>query len=166
VFHARALYHTKTLITNKCTKRVLSSIVTHSYMFRPCWSSSGRTFCYRYTKVALYTSSWVRMCCWLCTALFLEAWTLCGPGLQCLGVFIMHLSWNTLGPLLPLCEVEIFLWGCLCTSREALEQISYTWKLLCLGYRGFYFSRQWPTSGETYPAVPACRPGPQRVHAS
>jgi hypothetical protein len=27
----------KTLITNKRTKRVLSSIVTHSYMFRPCW---------------------------------------------------------------------------------------------------------------------------------
>jgi hypothetical protein len=31
------LYCTKTLITNKCTKRVLSSIVTHFYMFRPCW---------------------------------------------------------------------------------------------------------------------------------
>jgi hypothetical protein len=30
-------FSTKTLITNKCTKRVLSSIVTHSYMFRPCW---------------------------------------------------------------------------------------------------------------------------------
>jgi hypothetical protein len=28
---------TKTLITNKCRKRGLSSIVTHSYMFRPCW---------------------------------------------------------------------------------------------------------------------------------
>jgi hypothetical protein len=27
----------KTLITNKCTKRVLLLIVTHSYMFRPCW---------------------------------------------------------------------------------------------------------------------------------
>jgi hypothetical protein len=27
----------KTLITNKCTKRVISLIVTHSYMFRPCW---------------------------------------------------------------------------------------------------------------------------------
>jgi hypothetical protein len=36
VFHVRALYHTKTLITNKCTKRVLLSIVTHSYMFRTC----------------------------------------------------------------------------------------------------------------------------------
>jgi hypothetical protein len=35
----------------------------------------GELFCYRYTKVALY--SWVRMCFWLCTALFLEAWTLC-----------------------------------------------------------------------------------------
>jgi hypothetical protein len=37
VFHVRALYYTKTLIISKCTKRVLSSIVTHSYMFRPCW---------------------------------------------------------------------------------------------------------------------------------
>jgi hypothetical protein len=37
VFHVHALYYTKTLSTNKCTKRVLSSIVTHSYMFRPCW---------------------------------------------------------------------------------------------------------------------------------
>jgi hypothetical protein len=37
VFHVLAIYYTKTLITNKCTKRVLSSIVTHSYMFRPCW---------------------------------------------------------------------------------------------------------------------------------
>jgi hypothetical protein len=27
----------KTLMTNRCTKRVLSSIVTHSYKFRPCW---------------------------------------------------------------------------------------------------------------------------------
>jgi hypothetical protein len=27
----------KTLVTNKCTKRVLSSIVTRSHMFRPCW---------------------------------------------------------------------------------------------------------------------------------
>jgi hypothetical protein len=36
VFHVRAPYYTKTLITNKCTKRVLSSIVTHSYIFRPC----------------------------------------------------------------------------------------------------------------------------------
>jgi hypothetical protein len=31
------LHVSKTLITNKCTKRVLSSIVTHSYMFRPGW---------------------------------------------------------------------------------------------------------------------------------
>jgi uncharacterized protein (UPF0276 family) len=29
--------YTKTLITNTCTKRVLSSVVTHSYMFRRCW---------------------------------------------------------------------------------------------------------------------------------
>jgi hypothetical protein len=48
-------------------QRVLSSIVTHSYMFRPCWVIFRKNFCYRYTKVALY--SWVRMFCVL--------WTLC-----------------------------------------------------------------------------------------
>jgi hypothetical protein len=37
VSHVRALCYTKTLITNKCTKGVLSSVLTHSYMFRPCW---------------------------------------------------------------------------------------------------------------------------------
>jgi hypothetical protein len=37
VFHVHALYYTKTLITNKCTKRVLSSIVTHFCVFQPCW---------------------------------------------------------------------------------------------------------------------------------
>jgi hypothetical protein len=78
VLHVRTLDHTKTLITNKCTKTVLSSIVTHSYMFRPCWVIFRENVCYRYTKAALY--SWVRMCCWLCTALFLEACTLRGPG--------------------------------------------------------------------------------------
>jgi hypothetical protein len=31
------VHKTKTLITNKYTKRILSSIVTHSYKFRPCW---------------------------------------------------------------------------------------------------------------------------------
>jgi hypothetical protein len=39
------------LITNKCTKRVLLSIVTHSYMFRPCWvifrENFLLSFCYR-----------------------------------------------------------------------------------------------------------------------
>jgi hypothetical protein len=44
VFHVRALYYTKTLITNKCTKRVLSSIVTHSYIFRPCWVIFRKNF--------------------------------------------------------------------------------------------------------------------------
>jgi hypothetical protein len=27
----------KTLNTNKCTKSLFSSIISHSYMFRPCW---------------------------------------------------------------------------------------------------------------------------------
>jgi hypothetical protein len=48
-------YHTKTLITNKCTKRVLSSIVKQSYMFRPCSVIFRENFCCRYTKVALYS---------------------------------------------------------------------------------------------------------------
>jgi hypothetical protein len=34
-------------------------------MFRLCWVIFRENFCYRYTKLALY--SWVRMCCWLCT---------------------------------------------------------------------------------------------------
>jgi hypothetical protein len=40
-------------------------IVTHSYMFRPCWVIFRENFFCRYTKVALY--SWMRMCCWQCT---------------------------------------------------------------------------------------------------
>jgi hypothetical protein len=44
VFHVRAICYTKTLITNKCTKRVLSSIVTHSYMFRPSWVIFSENF--------------------------------------------------------------------------------------------------------------------------
>jgi hypothetical protein len=31
----------KTLNTNKCTKSFFSSIITHSYMFRPCWVIFG-----------------------------------------------------------------------------------------------------------------------------
>jgi hypothetical protein len=80
VFHVRALCHTKTLITNKCTKRVYHQLLHTPTCFDPAGSSSGRTFRYRFTRVALY--SWVRMCCWLCTALFLEAWSLRGPGLR------------------------------------------------------------------------------------
>jgi hypothetical protein len=98
----------KTLITNKCTKRVLSSIVTRSYMFRPCWVIVRENFFVTVTlrlhfivewecavdcvlrcfwrrelsavrasspELQARTYSWVRTCCWLCTALFLEAWT-------------------------------------------------------------------------------------------
>jgi hypothetical protein len=38
----------------------------------------GELFLSRYTKVALY--SWVRMCCWLCTALFFAGPPPRGPG--------------------------------------------------------------------------------------
>jgi hypothetical protein len=76
VFHVRALYYTKTLITNKCTKRILSSIVnTLLHVSTLLRHLQGELLCHHHTKVALY--SWVRMCCWLRTALFLEAWTLC-----------------------------------------------------------------------------------------
>jgi hypothetical protein len=43
----------------------------------------GELFCYRYTKVALY--SWVRMFCWLCTVYWrreLSAVPACRPGPQ------------------------------------------------------------------------------------
>jgi hypothetical protein len=59
VFHVRALYYTKTLFTNKCTKRVLSSIVTHSYMFRPCWVKTCRSVLRLMIKISLC------ICCWL-----------------------------------------------------------------------------------------------------
>jgi hypothetical protein len=45
VFHVRALYYTKTLITNKRTKRVLSSIVTRSptaHLWAPQMCSASR----------------------------------------------------------------------------------------------------------------------------
>jgi hypothetical protein len=76
VFHVRALYYTKTLITNKCTKRVLSSIVTHSHMFRPCWVIFRENFFVIVTLRLHFIVEWE--CAVDCV---LEAWTLCGPGL-------------------------------------------------------------------------------------
>jgi hypothetical protein len=61
VFHVRALYDTETLITNKCTKRVLSSIVTHSYMFRPCWVIFRENF----WLSLLVTHSYMFWHCWV-----------------------------------------------------------------------------------------------------
>jgi hypothetical protein len=58
VFHVRAIYHTKTLITNKCTKRVLSSIITHSYMFRPCWVIFRENFFVTVTLRLHFTVEW------------------------------------------------------------------------------------------------------------
>jgi hypothetical protein len=37
VFHVRALYYTKNINHQQMHKEFFSSIVTHSYMFRPCW---------------------------------------------------------------------------------------------------------------------------------
>jgi hypothetical protein len=44
VFHVRALYNTKTINHQQNAQRVLSSIVTHSYMFRPCWDIFRENF--------------------------------------------------------------------------------------------------------------------------
>jgi hypothetical protein len=77
MFHVRALYYTKTLITSKCTKRVLSSIVTHSYMFRPCWVIFRESFFVIVTPTLHFIVEWERA-----VDCVLEAWTLCGPGLQ------------------------------------------------------------------------------------
>jgi hypothetical protein len=75
------VYDTKTLITNKCTKRVLSSIVTHSlHVSTLLGHLQGELFVIITLRLHFY--SWVRMCCWLCTALFWEARTLCGPDLH------------------------------------------------------------------------------------
>jgi hypothetical protein len=68
VFHVRALYHTKTLITNKCTKRVWSSIVTRSYMFRPCWVIFREHFFVIVTLRSHFTVEWeCAVDCVLCT---------------------------------------------------------------------------------------------------
>jgi hypothetical protein len=70
MFHVRALYYTKTLITNKCTKRVLSSVVTHSYMFRPCWVIFRENFFVVVTLRLHFIVEWecavdcVRRCFW------------------------------------------------------------------------------------------------------
>jgi hypothetical protein len=56
--------HKESFIINCNTLLHVSTMLSHL---------QGEFFCYRYTKVALY--SWVRMCCWLCTALYSEAWT-------------------------------------------------------------------------------------------
>jgi hypothetical protein len=63
--------HKESFIINRNALLHVSTLLGHL---------QGELFCYLYIKVALY--SWVRMCCWLCTALFSEAWTICGPGLQ------------------------------------------------------------------------------------
>jgi hypothetical protein len=63
------LFTKKKLIANKRTESVFINCNTLTpTRLDPARSSSGRTFCCRYTKVALY--SWARMCCWLRTALY------------------------------------------------------------------------------------------------
>jgi hypothetical protein len=70
VFHVRLLYYTKTLITNKCTRRGLSSIVTHSYMFRPCWVIFRENFLVIVTLRSHFIVEWkcavdcVLLCFW------------------------------------------------------------------------------------------------------
>jgi hypothetical protein len=73
VSHVRALYYTKTLITNKCTKRVLSSIVTHSYMFRPCVVETCRSVLRLMIKLSLC------ICWWLVFLYYLQGFSLTCP---------------------------------------------------------------------------------------
>jgi hypothetical protein len=63
--------HKESFIINRNTLLHVSTLLGHL---------QGELSCYRCANVAL---SWVRMCCWLCTALFLVACTVCGPGLHC-----------------------------------------------------------------------------------
>jgi hypothetical protein len=64
-------HYTKTLITNKCTKTVLSSIVTHSYMFRPCRAI------FRENLFVIVTLRLHFIVEWECSVdCVLEAWTL------------------------------------------------------------------------------------------
>jgi hypothetical protein len=62
--------HKESFIINRNTLLHVSTLLRHL---------QGELFCYRYTKVALY--SWVRMCCWLCTVRCLRRRELCGRGL-------------------------------------------------------------------------------------
>jgi hypothetical protein len=73
VFHVRALYDTKTLITNKCTKSFIINRNALLHVSTLLGHLQGEFFCYRCTKVALY--SWVRMCCWLCTVAVNSLWS-------------------------------------------------------------------------------------------
>jgi hypothetical protein len=69
----------RTLITNKCTKRVFVNCNTFLHVSTLLGHLQGELFCYRYTKVALY--SWVRMCCCLYTG-----------GVNCLAVRTAEIS--------------------------------------------------------------------------
>jgi hypothetical protein len=58
----------KSLFTNKCTKRVLSSIVTHSYIFRPCWVIFRENFFVVVTLRLHFIFEWERTVnCVLCS---------------------------------------------------------------------------------------------------
>jgi hypothetical protein len=77
--------HKESFIINRNTLLHVSTLLGHL---------QGELFCYRSTKVALYT--WVRMCCWLFTALFSEAWTLRSrPALR---YFFFNLDATWVGP--------------------------------------------------------------------
>jgi hypothetical protein len=56
VFHIRALYYTKTLITNKTHKEsFIINCNTLLHVSTLLGHLQGELFCYRYTKVALYS---------------------------------------------------------------------------------------------------------------
>jgi hypothetical protein len=56
MFHVRALYYTKTLITNKMHKEsFIINCDTFLHVSTLLGHLQGELFCYRYTKVALYS---------------------------------------------------------------------------------------------------------------
>jgi hypothetical protein len=75
----------KILITNKCTKRFFNckTLLHVSTLLGHLQGELSVT-----VTLGLQFYSWARMCCWLCTALVLEASTVCGPGLQCSALYM------------------------------------------------------------------------------
>jgi hypothetical protein len=77
---SKCIICTTVLITNKCTKRVLSSIVTHYCMFRPCWVIFRENFFVIITLRLHFIVEWE--CAVDCVLRELSAVSACSPGPQ------------------------------------------------------------------------------------
>jgi hypothetical protein len=62
VFHVRALYYTKNIKHQRMHKGFFSSLVIHSYIFRPCWVILRENF-----LPWLHYGCTLQLSCWLCT---------------------------------------------------------------------------------------------------